>query len=443
MPSGLIRKNRVVLTEYDCERDINTRLLFSTLTPFDVRLLTEIIDNSLKFSIEELVDLLEASESEIKASLEKVAQTKLCQLQGKTLLVNKDVRKYLEKQVEKFHPQFRPGMEFLEDILSQVSPNTLCNWYALPKASDDIFTMIVDKYLLTPKRYQRYLHELCSDVDHPWMKKIIPSLFDSENLELDVEELKAKLEMTARQFHEFILLLEFNFVCCLVYKQVEGVWKEYLVPLDEWQKYLEFKKKTLPVPLAETKNIEKKHPEPFGFLKDLEETLHSPSKNSSTPLIEKALQLKFLSKENGQLSITLKGKEWIEKTFEEKAMDLYFHTLSSHRYYSEAEVDQEYSDREIREVEKSLKVAINSNWIYFDDFVKGVTAAIGEFKPVSLKQKGKRWAYATPTYGRKEHEFIHSVIFGHLFECGMVMVGSDNKRDCFAVTPFGKSFLSD
>lgn len=444
MPSGLIRKNRIILSDYDFRRDIETRLLFSSLSPFEIELLQEILDNSLKFPIDELMDLLEASEADVKAGLETLTATKLYQIQGRTIVVNKDVRKYLEWHIQKFDANFRPGMEFLQGLLAQVQQLPLSNWYALPKTSDDIFLTIVDKYMLTPKRYQRYLNELCFDEGHPLMENVIKALFASPGLELDAAQFIAEHKMTKEQFHEFVLHLEFNFICCLVYREESGVWREKLVPFDEWKKYLEFKAETLPKPLSNAECVKRKHADDFGFIQDLEAAVRSPAKKENSPnLIEKAVSLKFLAGDNGQVVITPKGEEWLEKSVQEKAMDLYFHTLSCHRYYSGPDEQVEYSDREIREVEKSLKTVINSDWVYLDDFVKGVTAAIGDCKPVALKPKGKRWSYAVPTYTNEELGFIRKVIFGHLFECGMVAVGSDNNRDVFAVTPFGRTFLGD
>lgn len=444
MPTGLNKKNRIILSDYDYRREIEARLLFSSFSSFEIELLKEIIDNSLKFSINELMDILEASEADVLAGLKALSTTKLFELQGRTLIVNKDVRKYLEWHIQKFDTNFRPGMEFVQSLLAQVPQIPLCNWYGLPKCFDDIFTTILDKYLLTPKRYQRYLNEICYENDHPMMVDVIHLLFSSPELELDAALLKTKYEMTDEQFHEFALHLEFNFICCLGYKEIEGKWIEYLVPFSEWKKYLEFKKETLPKPLTDSLNISRKHKEDFGYILDLEAAIRTPTKKDNCfDLIEKALNLKFLKKHDQTLCITPKGEEWLLKTLPEKAMDLYFYTLSCHRYYSGTDEQVERSDREIREVEKSLKSVIHYGWVYLDDFVKGVTAAIGNCKPVTLTSKGKRWSYATPTYSKEELLFIKKTICGHLFECGMIAAGSDNNKDVFCVTPFGKTFLGD
>jgi hypothetical protein len=220
-------------------------------------------------------------------------------------------------------------------------------------------------------------------------------------------------------------------VCCLSYREVGDRWVEYFVPFDEWRKYLQFKMETSPTPLPREAAGDR-----FDFIRTLDAALRAPSLNASSSLLSFAETVELMEGN----SLTQKGEEWLKKTDQEKAMDLYFQILSLYRYHL---LPHSFSDRDLREVEKNVKNVLSAGWIYFDEFVKGVTAAIGECKPVSLQQKGKRWAYALPSYNPDQLAFVHKVIFEHLYRCGIVAVDTHGERPIFCVTPFGKSLLSD
>ena len=84
-----------------------------------------------------------------------------------------------------------------------------------------------------------------------------------------------------------------------------------------------------------------------------------------------------------------------------------------------------------------------SGWVYLDDFLQGITALVGRAEPVTLKQKGKRWRYALPSYTDEEKALIECVIFDRLFEVGITDVGLYKGRKFFCVTPFGRMAIGE
>jgi hypothetical protein len=82
-------------------------------------------------------------------------------------------------------------------------------------------------------------------------------------------------------------------------------------------------------------------------------------------------------------------------------------------------------------------------WIYLDDFIAGLTAAIGSQLQVQLQVRGKRWRYALPNYSEVDRVFIKRVILEVFFEGGITAVGTYEGKPCFCVTAFGRSLIGD
>jgi len=100
-------------------------------------------------------------------------------------------------------------------------------------------------------------------------------------------------------------------------------------------------------------------------------------------------------------------------------------------------------DRAVREAEKSIKRVLNKGWIYFDDFLKGVMVPLSEKSVITLMHVGKQWKYSLPIYSEEEKVLIKATIFEWLYEPGMVITGTCEGKDCFAVTHFGRFYFQD
>jgi predicted transcriptional regulator len=230
------KKNKIKLSDYNYKRDIENRLLMSHFTAFDVEVLEEILHSNLKISMLELAEFLEADTLDLLPTLEKLSKTGLLAIKGDTIEVDKEMRKYYDFQIRKFDNDFKPGMEFLQGLLQKVPINILPLWYALPKTADNIFESIVDKFLHTPRVYQRYLAEL--NFEDLIAQGIIDDLFKSPNLKLLATDIRKKYNLSLEKFEEYLLHLEFNFVCCLSYNEMDGYWTEVVIPFYEWKTYL-------------------------------------------------------------------------------------------------------------------------------------------------------------------------------------------------------------
>lgn len=461
------RKNKILLSDYNYRRDIENRLLMAEISSFELEVLKEIIDGSLKFTAEQLAETLETSVETVFPILQKFSKTKLYQLNSdKTVVVDKEMRKCFEFLLSQFDEDFEPGMEFLQCLLSKIPIHALPTWYSISRTADNIFYSIVEKYLLTPKIYERYLSELT--FDEPVLNHIMKDVFSSPTLIVESRTLMQKYELTREKLEELLLFLEFNFVCCLTYQRKGNNWIEIVTPFAEWRSHLEFIQKSMPKPIEDQASIVRWHKHDFGFLMDLNTILKTisrkplpvthngklyklPSKEQATVfatlekteikppyfsrLVNKAIIMSLAELKNGKLLASTSTADWLKKSYQDQALTMYrlpLLCLPAHAF----------CDREVRESEKSLKRVMNSGWIYFDEFLKGVLAPLGNTEQTLVK-KGKRWRYTIPSYTDKELAVIHGTILERLWALGMVAAGTYNGRTCICVTPFGKLSLED
>ena len=158
--TNIFRKNKINLEDYDYQKDIQNRVLMSHFSTEDLEVLEEIVYSSQKIPISRLVDQLDKNLDKLQAILEKLAKTDLFKIEEDTVVVDKEMRKYFETQIQKFEEDFTPGMEFLQALLKKVPIHVLPNWYPIPRTSNNIFNSLIEKYLETPQTFQRYLSEL-------------------------------------------------------------------------------------------------------------------------------------------------------------------------------------------------------------------------------------------------------------------------------------------
>lgn len=471
---NLYRKNKVNLEDYDYQTDIKNRVMMARFTEVDVAVLEEILYSPIKFPIKRLLDDLELSSEEGMASIDKLSETGLFQIKDDQIEVSKEMRKYFEAQMQKFDEDFQPGMEFLQSLLKKVPIHVLPIWYPIPRTSNNIFDSLVEKYLLTPQTFRRYLTEL--NFADETATKIINDVFESENFEVEARVLMDKYELTQEAFEEIMLHLEFNFVCSLIYRKSKGKCLEIVTPFYEWKEYLIFIKNSALKTITE--EVDPLRKDELAFAKDLSAILSMLNKEPLnlrlqderwifdktelsklthkldaidttrddctsyfSTLIHKLLFLKLARVENSKLIGSEDGVfDYLSMPIEKRSLNTYKHTIIHYPYNEFPQYIS--SERNIHEIEKSLKRAIGRGWVYFDEFLAGLIVSISDDSKVTLKKKGRSWQYTLPSYTNDEKRFIEMIIMDWLFEAGLVMRATVNKRRCFKVTTLGESLFS-
>lgn len=470
MAASTKKNNKIELKNYNYVRDIENRLLMSQLNVLEVEVLKEILNSSLKFTVKQLVESVGIDKDILIPILDKLSKTKLLQQSDELIIVDKELRKYYEVQILKFDKDFEPGMEFLQSLLSKIPIHILPDWYSISRTSDHIFHSMIEKYLQTPKIFERYQQEL--NFNESELAAICLDVLNAPDFKLSSRYLMDKHKISHECFEKFMLILEFNMICCISYEMIDGVWEEMVTPFYEWREYLRFTRDTAPLTIANPSTIQRLHPHDFGFIKDLISLLQAMKKGPvsvkaskgtegygleittaktllpdfvTTPLstsypahlVERLLQLQLATISKQHLHISKYAEEWLKLPIQDQALLLYRLPPSSDS------IMLTFSEKDIREVEKNLRRVAHSGWTSFDHFFAGMTISIGNAEAVSLKCKGKRWRYCIPSYSESERKFIEAVICNKLFETGMVAIGFHENSLCFSVTPFGRMSLGE
>lgn len=457
-----LKKPRINLADYNYEQDLDYRLQMASFSTFEVALLEVILDGSLTISFQELQSELNVKEDEMILSLEKFARLKLLQIQDKKIVINKEKRKYFELHILRFNSSFEPSIEFLQGLLNQVPIHILPSWYMISKTTSHIVHSIIDRHLLTPRTFEKYVTEL--EVEDPLLHSIATEVFASADFSLPVSALKDKYRLSEKEFAECLMLLEFNLLCSSKYELSENGWKEYLIPFHEWAEILRFRKNNQPQSISNVDNIQKRHPSPFGFIHDLAiltrflgrqsiavasvqdkiiellphiSTLVYPDTYIAR-LLQQLAQLDLSIENNDALIQHPNASEWLQKDVEQQALIVYQSSLV-HFYESQSL----FYDRDVREILRSLKNVYKNGWINFEDFLKGFIAPVGSAEMVTLTLKGKKWRYTFPTYSPEEKELIKIFLFQYLLEGGVIATGTFDGKECFCITSFGYHILED
>ena len=453
------KKSRIHLEDYNYIKDLENRRFLTTLSPFAFDVIDEIFYSKRTIPIWKLAKDLDFSIDNLTPILHSFEKIGLLEIIDETITVDKEAKKYFECEILRFHEEFIPDLDFFQELLKKVPIHILPAWYNLSRTSNNIFSSIVDKYLSTPQLFQRHLLEVKAD---PILAGIIEDLFQSPYLELSSEEVKKKYHLTQESFDEYLLHLEFNFICFAKYKKKKNHWEESLSPLHEWIQYSNCKFCHSSLPSEKVKLLREKD---FAFIRDIAKMLQAKEAiylddfvSSSTTLQDKTVKalralfgnlpqnyfLQLLTKidllnlgknQKGYLTVTSIGKEWLEKPLETQALFFYHHPSNSLLDNCIA-----FSDRSLCEAEKSIKSAYNK-WILFETFLQTVNISLDEQTKVTLMKKGKAWKYQYPEYSQEQKAFIHKVIFESLFEAGMVKIGLYQGEECFCATEFAKTFF--
>ncbi|NDB85100.1 MAG: hypothetical protein EB127_20720, partial [Alphaproteobacteria bacterium] len=86
-----VRKNKISLSDYDYQKDIENRLLMSQFSAVDLEILEEILYSSLQIPIKKLSQSLEMEEQRITPSLEKFCKAGLLNIDQDLVIVDKDM----------------------------------------------------------------------------------------------------------------------------------------------------------------------------------------------------------------------------------------------------------------------------------------------------------------------------------------------------------------
>ncbi len=477
---SVVRKNKINLADYNFEQDIQYRMQIADFSPFEHQVLQEIFFSPLKFPLKKLIRSLDCEEKDVLDVLDKLTEARLLSIHNEIVTVDKEIRKYFECQMKRFDPEFKPDMEFLQGLLRKVPIHFLTSWYAIPRTSNNIFESIIEKYLQTPQIFHRYLEDL--NFPDPKIKSIIGDLFKAEDFKISSCELIAKYNLDRRSFEEIMLLLEFHFVCCLTYVKNEAndSWEEIVTPFYEWHQYLRFLRDTKTHPIPSSKIIARKRNSDFAFVEDLSAILRFAKKNALflqnlnalseqlIPLlqiaslkqpscyikecIEKLLLIRLAAVEGNRLILTNTATEWLNMSSQDQALYLYRHPFNQMmdieentiRYPEDSFFAKDFEkDHKVREAEKSIKRVANGHWFFFDEFIKGITVSFSQEQEIKLKRVGKQWKYTIPSFDAQEQIIIRNTVLQWLFEMGMVASGICEERDCFCVTPLGRSFFEE
>ena len=360
------RKNKVNLADYNSQQDINNRIMMSDFTPFEHRILEEILFSPLKFSLKKLCRSTESEEKDLAPVLEKLQKAGLISIEEDTIFLDKEMRKYFEFQITRFDPDFKPDMEFLQHLLKKVPIHVLPIWYSIPRTSNNIFGSILEKYFLSPQIFTRYLGEL--HLGNPSINGIIEDVYSAPNFQVSSSDLIAKYNLSRHDFEEIMVLLEFNFVCCLFYVKEDDHWIESVSPFYEWRQYLLFVQQSTTPCIEPSEEISCQRPRDFSFVEDMgvlllktkQKPLSVLSWKKGTPLplpviqelapliqlpaysvkelmvaqpyltrlIEKLCLLKLTDLVDGHLYAMDAAKEWLELSSENRALYLYRHPLN-------------------------------------------------------------------------------------------------------------------
>jgi len=452
--------HKIRLADYDYQSDISLRLFLSRLTVFEIEVLREVVDNSLSFSTIDLADLLEVQESDLIPVLERFASVELLTVEGSHATVNKEKRKLFEAYLDRFEEGFEPDVAYLFSSLKRVPNHVLLEWYSIPRMADKIEEAIVEKYFLTPKTYEKYLHSI--QFESSVINDVKAELFASSTLELDADEIQARYGLGDEPFEELLIELELNLIAYLSYLPQENLWKRVLRPYAELRNYLLFRKRNQPDRI----NV---HPEgasdePFIFLSKLSSVLTVANQQPlpvteegvdlaflytwipelSTVgiyepetffqmIFEKAMALHLVEVRDSHLHMTQEGKSWIRRPLADQAALLYRHPENILSF-------DEINEFTIRQAERCLNSVVGKGWVFFDDFIRGIDLPIAQKSGVKLERVGRRWKYAIPDYTEMEIQLLFKTIFERLFQVGVVDIGTVDGKPCFTLTSYGLNF---
>lgn len=193
------KKSRFSLADYDYQRDIALRLEMARFSEEDFALLEELLYSPLVTSAKKIAKGLSLE----SVDLSKFVKMGLVTISEDMVTIDKTMRRYFETEKEKFDPDFKPGMEFLQNLLKKVPIHILPVWFALPRTANNIFESIVEKFLLTPQLFSRHLLDLAPS--HPAITALAHDVLHSPHLQITAKSALKKYNLTEETLEEHLL----------------------------------------------------------------------------------------------------------------------------------------------------------------------------------------------------------------------------------------------
>ncbi len=468
-----LRKNKINLLDYDYQVDIENRLIVSNLNDIEIEILEELFFCSINTTISKLSKNLDILPEELFEVLTKFQKTSLLEIDGDNISIDKKMRKYFELQLYRYDDKFSPDIEFLLNLLKNVPIHLLPAWYAIPRTSNNIFQSIIEKYLLTPSIYKRYLNNLC--YEDTICKNIVQDILSSDFLEVPLQAIIEKYMLSREDAEKHVLFLEFSMACCLYFKKINNEWVPMVTFFHEWKSYLLTLQNKKAKSIKDINNI-KTHPiDEFPFINDMNKVLDIIKKKEIcvsisrseislslsnynkiinqidlshlneeekalyiNQIIHKLLKMKLINCIDDHLYISSEAKEWNNMSKEKQAIFLY-NSPANDSIFNNLPASLQ-NERMIRDAEKSIYSMVNLDWVYMDDFLKGLTIPLGD-KSNHLIKEGKRWSYSIPEYSKNEIQLIKNITMYNLFEAGIITLGIHNNNVCLKVSVFGKKIF--
>ena len=455
-------KTYVTLSDYDYSRDIALRTLIATLQPQDILILEEILYSPLQFPIEVLCTNLHLSQDIVDASLTKLQETNLFTRQHGQLVVCKEMRKHLELQIDPLDPDFRPDLTYMQQLLKKVPIEVLPTWYHISRASHQIFESIIEKYLKTPQLYKRYLREQLSG--NHMLHQLLDTVFASPSLRVSLQYLQTHFNLSCEELHEYILLLEFNFLGCLCSEVTEEGIEQYITPFAEWRDYLLFQQQNAPESITES--VMPLRPTEYAFCDDLAHLL----KGSPLPL-QSIAPLSLAQETYQSLCKTLKGEpppqtyvhQLLEQGLKLSLADIHqmewipapqaiewtacAPNMRAHFTYRHPNTLALYEntntyrpiEKLLLDLERALAHIADAEWIYVDAFLNSAPLALKESDTIQLRRIKHTWQYHRPHYTSEDREYLKILITEYLYMTGIVHLGKTEHGLCFMLTHLGKT----
>ncbi|MFZ4099063.1 MAG: hypothetical protein ACOYKZ_01890 [Chlamydiia bacterium] len=444
------KKCKICLQDYDYKRDVENRLFMAGLSSFELVMLEEILHSSLQFPLQRLVQALDQPLETVRAALEKFSTTGLLRLTSDQVVVDKELRKYFEGLMLPFEEDFVPGMDYIQILLRKVPIGVLPTWYAIPRTANNIFESLVERILATPQLVQRYLNEVVHT--DPDLRAIQNAVFSHPELTVPSAALRDQLGLSREAFEECMLQLEFQFLCCHTYRQVDGRWEQVVTPFQEWMDYLIHLQRTAPRSLA-AGQVQALYASEYPVIERMGELLTqafkapvpmsmalnpvaSPQSHLDASSVRLFPLLGLGELRDGHLVAAPVAESWCSLTLEDRAMGLYRHP--DHRPRGLEQVQERF----LRDAERSMARALNMGWVDLDQFIQGMVVPLRTEDVVQLQRRNRAWRYALPNYTPEECGMLRSMIQEWLFESGVVVLGTFQNRPCFRLTALGHSLYS-
>lgn len=449
------------MEHYDYQKDINHALCIKKLSHKETEILEHLIYSSVSASLQKIANQTDTKIDTLLTILNKFQSIGLLKINGDTVSIDKEMRKSFEWQLEKYEDDYEPDFNTLQKNLKQVPIHVLPLWYSISRYANNIFESLIEKYLLTPQSFFRFLAEL--KIHHPQLVETAEKLFQSDFFEISLDNLACEYKFNENDLMKFVLLLEFNFIASLKYKKVNDGWQGFITPYKEWKEYLSFKRASCLTSIPHEFAIKTTVDQNIIFVNSMSHLMieidnHKPSfankelelplkKVMNDSLNEKfsqmtaiALSLNLILIKEERLQLTPSGKEWLLSTTESKNIYLYKYCFYKPFFISHIH-ESLYSEKVAKDVEKSLHLLVKQDWVLFDDFVRASTISFDEDPCLMLQKTGKGWRYKIPSYKEEEISSLKKIFMHWLVKFGWIEIGYFDEKNYLRLTSLGKTYF--